>query len=98
MGKVIFTISYEVNPEKREEYLTLSQAMKDHFAKVQGRDYSIFEQKAKKNGFSEVFIFSNIEEYNQLEDHDDMMAGLVEKLESVITGGKMKYTTLIEVE
>jgi hypothetical protein len=71
MGKVIFTISYEINPEKREEYIALTQSMKNHFQSVNGREYSIYEVKGKKNSFTELFIFKNLEEYNQLEDNDD---------------------------
>lgn len=98
MAKVIFTISYDVHPEKRDEYLTLSQTMKSHFKDSNGKDYSIYEQKGKKNRFSEVFIFNDIEEYHALDDQDDKMAELVQKLESLLIGGKMKYTTLLELE
>jgi antibiotic biosynthesis monooxygenase (ABM) superfamily enzyme len=94
MGKVIFTISYEVKPERREDYLALSQEMRAYWA---GKDYSIFEQKGKKNVFSEVFIFASMEEYDQLEDQDEKMTSLVERLESYLTNGKMKYTTLVEL-
>ncbi|MBI5476273.1 MAG: hypothetical protein HY964_05995 [Ignavibacteriales bacterium] len=91
MGKVIFSISYDIVPEKREEYLALTQAMKNHFRTENGREYSVFEVKGKKNSFTEIFIFKNIDEYNQLEDNDD----LVGQLETLISG-KMKYSTLIE--
>jgi len=98
MAKVLFTISYDVHPERREEYLSLIQEMKRHFSSVNGRSYSVFEQKGKKNSFSEVFIFNSVEEYDQLEDQDDDLRSLVEKLESVLADKKMKYTTLIELE
>lgn len=91
MGKVIFTISYEVLPDKREDYIALTQAMKNHFRSENGREYAVFEVKGKKNSFTEMFIFKSIEEYNQMEDNDD----LVGQLESLING-KMKYSTLIE--
>ncbi|MBA4311349.1 MAG: hypothetical protein C0417_01845 [Chlorobiaceae bacterium] len=97
MGKVIFTISYDINPEKREEYLVLTQSMKNHFQSVNGREYSVFEVKGKKNSFTELFIFKSLEEYNQLEDNDDSMSDLVSQLESLLNG-KMKYTTLIEAD
>jgi hypothetical protein len=97
MGKVIFTISYEVNPDKREEYLALIESMKNHFRLVNGREYAVYEQKGKKNSFTEVFLFQSLEEYNQLEDNDDSMSDLVSQLESLIDG-KMKYNTLLESE
>jgi hypothetical protein len=98
MAKVIFTISYEVNPEKRDEFLALSQVMKAHVAKTNEKEYSIFEQKGKKNSFSEVFVFNSVDEYNQLDDQDEQMNELVQKLEGLLVDGKMKYTTLIEIE
>ena len=98
MGKVIFTISYEVAPEKREEYLALTQEMKRHFAPADGRSYGVFEQKGKKNNFSEVFQFTTMEEYDRLEDQDEQMSSLVQRLESLLADGKMKYSTLIELD
>jgi len=98
MPKVIFTISYDVNPEKRDEFLSLSQDMKAHVMKTNGKEYSIFEQKGKRNSFSEIFVFNSLEEYNQLDDQDEQMSELVQKLEGLLVDGKMKYTTLIEIE
>jgi len=98
MGKVIFTISYDVQPGKREEYLALSQEMKRHFLASNHKEYAIYEQKGKKNSFSEVFVFSSLEEYDQLEDESETMTALVSRLESLLTDGKMKYNTLIELD
>jgi antibiotic biosynthesis monooxygenase (ABM) superfamily enzyme len=98
MAKVIFTISYDVNPERRADYLALTQEMKQHFSGAAGRTYEIYEQKGKKNSFSEVFVFNSMEEYDQLEDQDDKMGSIVQRLEKHLAGGKMKYTTLIELE
>ena len=99
MAKVIFTISYEVNPEKREEYLALSKEMIQHLSGVRGKNYSVYELKGKKDSFSEVFICNSKEEYDQLEDdQDETTEALVGRLEGLLTNGKMKYSTLIELE
>jgi len=98
MAKVIFTISYEIHPEKREEYLALMRQIKNYLKVVKGRDYSFYEIKGKKNNFSEVFQFPSLDEYNNLEDHDEQMTDFVGRLEPLILNGKMKYTTLIELE
>ncbi|MDI6766759.1 MAG: hypothetical protein QME52_08060 [Bacteroidota bacterium] len=98
MAKVIFTISYDILPEKRDEYLALSQLMKTHIMQTNGKEYSIFEHKNKKNSFLEVYIFSSMEGYNALDDQDEKMSDFVEMLESLLIGGKMKYSTLIEIE
>jgi L-rhamnose mutarotase len=97
MSKIIFTISYEINPEKREEYLTLSRQMKEHLSGASGRNYAIYEQKGKKNSFTEIFICANKDEYDQIEDQDDTTSQLVQKLETFLANGKMKYTTLVEL-
>ncbi|HEV8538962.1 MAG TPA: hypothetical protein VGR15_08600 [Bacteroidota bacterium] len=97
MSRVMFTISYEIDPGKRDEYLALTQRMKQHLAQDNGKNYTIFEQKGKKNCFTEVFILNSMEEYEQLEDQDDTTMQLVVQLERMLSKGKMKYSTLIEI-
>ena len=99
MGKVLFTISYEVLPDKRDEYLAVTKLMKEHLAGAKGKNYSVYEQKGKKNGFSEVFVCGSVEEYDKLEDdQDETTEALVRQLEGYLANGKMKYTTLIELD
>lgn len=98
MARVIFTISYEINPEKREEYLALSKKMKEHLAGTKGKNYAIYEQKGKKNSFSEVFICNSQTEFDELEDQDELTEDLVNRLEPFLANGKSKYTTLIELD
>ena len=98
MPKVILQISYEIKPEKREEYIILVGELKHHFAGEQKKNYSIFEQKGKKNFFVEEFVCSSIEEYEALEDGmTENSEALVNKLETLLKDGKAKYATLIEV-
>ena len=40
---------------------------------------------------------SSQEEYDQLEDQDEITTGLVGQLETMLAQGKMKYTTLVEL-
>ena len=98
MARVIFTISYEINPEKREEYLALSKKMKEHLSGTKGKNYAIYEQKGKKNSFSEVFVCNSQAEFDELEDQDEQTEDLVNRLEPFLANGKSKYTTLIELE
>ncbi|MBI1803512.1 MAG: hypothetical protein HYR77_03485 [Ignavibacteria bacterium] len=95
---MIFTISYDVIPEQRDEYLALTREMKTHLVEKNAKNYSVYEQKGKKNSFSEVFVCSSREEYDQLEDQDEQMSQYIDRLESLLADGKMKYTTLVEVE
>ena len=98
MSKVILQISYEIKPDKREEYLALATEMKHHFAGEQKKNYTIFEQKGKKNYFIEEFVCNSIEEYEALEDGmTESSEELVNRLETYLKEGKARYATLVEV-
>ncbi|MBI3004431.1 MAG: hypothetical protein HYY49_03340 [Ignavibacteriales bacterium] len=99
MPKVILQISYDIDPKRREEYLSLTQELNRHLREVRKKNYSIFELKGKKNSFVEQFLCASMEEYEALEDDiDETTDNLVNRLESMIKDGKAKYTTLVETE
>jgi len=98
MPKVILQISYEIKPDKREDYLALAKELKNHFAGERKKNYTIFEQKGKKNFFVEEFICNSIEEYEALEDGStESGEELVNRLETFIKDGKARYATLLEI-
>jgi antibiotic biosynthesis monooxygenase (ABM) superfamily enzyme len=98
MSKVILQISYEIKPDKRDEYLALASEMKQHFAGEQKKNYTIFEQKGKKNYFIEEFVCNSLEEYEALEDGmTESSEELVNRLETYLKEGKARYATLVEV-
>jgi hypothetical protein len=98
MPKVILHISYEIKPEKREEYFALASELKNHFAGEQKKNYTIFEQKGKKNFFVEEFVCNSVEEYESLEDGTtESGEELVNKLETFLKDGKARYATLVEI-
>ena len=98
MPKIILQISYEIKPENRDEYLALATELKSHFAGEQKKNYTIFEQKGKKNFFVEEFICNSVEEYETLEDGTtESGEELVNRLETFLKGGKARYATLIEI-
>ena len=98
MAKIIFKITYSIAPEKRDEYLALTAKMKNHLSGSLGKNYSIYENKTKANKFSEIFTCSSQEEFDHLEDHDDITSELVEQINDLLEDGKMQYSTLVEVE
>lgn len=98
MAKVLFIISYDIKSDKKDEYLQLISKMKQHFQNIQGEDYNVYEQKGKKNFFSEVFTCKSLQEFDELEDNqDEMTQQFIAKLESMVEG-KMCYQTLVELE
>jgi hypothetical protein len=99
MGKVILQISYEIKPEQRDAYFALLKEMKAHFAEEQKKNYTVFEQKSKKDAFTEQFVCASKEEFEKLED--DMTEDserLVNRLEAMLKDGSARYTTLLETE
>ena len=99
MPTVILQISYEIKPEKRDEYLSLSKEMKNNFVGVRKKNYRIFEVKGKKNSFVEEFLCASMEEYEALEDDmDESSENLVNRLEGLLKDGKARYTTLVETD
>jgi antibiotic biosynthesis monooxygenase (ABM) superfamily enzyme len=99
MPKVILQISYDIDPDHREEYLALLKELKSHFRQVRKKNYTVFEQKGKKNSFVEEFVCNSVEEYDALEDDlDEKSEELVNQLEAFLRDGRAKYTTLREIE
>ncbi len=98
MPKVILQISYEIKPDKRDDYLALSKELKNHFVGERKKNYAIFEQKGKKNFFVEEFVCNSAEEYEALEDGTtESGEELVNRLETFLKDGKARYATLLEI-
>lgn len=98
MGKVIFSIKYEIIPDRREEYLGVIRELKT-LVKAEGLEsYSAFEQKNKKNYFEEVYIFSSEKAYEDFDDNQDERVDLLmTKLSDMIVQQSTNYSTLFEV-
>ena len=98
MPKVMFTISYAIKPEARDNYIALAGELKRHFTSVEGKNYAVYETRNKKNHFTEVFVSETLEEFEALEDtQDERSRELVGRLESMIDDEGMKYSTFVEV-
>ncbi len=99
MGKVIFTIKYNILPEKRKDYLDVVRELKS-IVKAEGLEsYSVFEQKNKANSFEEIYVFASKEAYENFDDNQDERVDLLmTKLSDMIKEQSTQYTTLVEVE
>ena len=98
MAKVIFSIQYEIIPEKRDEYLDVIRELKN-LVKSEGLEsYSVFEKKSKKNNFEEIHIFSSKDAYESYDDNgDERIELLMDKLSNIIKGNTTQYNTLFEI-
>ncbi|MAT59163.1 MAG: hypothetical protein CMF23_14420 [Ignavibacteriae bacterium] len=98
MSKVIFSIKYDIQPEKREEYLVVVRELKN-LVKADGLEsYSVFELKGKQNTFQEIYLFTNKEAFEDFDDDpDDRTNILMNKLTDMIKQQSTEYTTLYEI-
>jgi quinol monooxygenase YgiN len=98
MSKVIFTIQYEIDPEKRDEYFGVIKELKNLVQAEGLESYRVFEVKGKPNHFEEIYIFTSNEAYEQFDDdQSERINILINKLNDLTTDSSTKYTTLNEV-
>ena len=99
MGKVIFTIKYNILPDRRKDYLDVVRELKS-IVKAEGLEsYSVYEQKNKQNAFEELYVFNSKESYENFDDNQDERVDiLMTKLSDMIKEQSTQYVTLIEVE
>ncbi|MBM2841288.1 MAG: hypothetical protein HW412_1816 [Bacteroidetes bacterium] len=94
----MFTISYGIKPEYRDQYLALIKEMKNYLTNTGKHSYSVFAAKGKQNYFTEVFITNSMEEFDSLEDNlDEKAQELTSTLQGFVDDAGMKYNTIVEV-
>ena len=98
MSKIIFTVQYEINPEKRDDYLSSIVELKS-LLKIDGiESYSVYEVKGKSNNFEEIFVFTSKEAYDNYDDGENERTNiLISKIEELKIRNTTKYNTLVEV-
>jgi len=98
MSKVLFIINYEIESEKKEEYLRTIRELKN-LIKAEGLEsYSVYEAKGKPNRYQEQYIFSSEEAFENFEDAtDERMNILITKISGMTINHTTKYLTLNEV-
>ena len=98
MPKVIFTIQYEINKDKRDEYYSVIKELKNLVTGEGLESYRIFEVKGKPNHFQEIYIFASNEAYEQFDDdQSERINILINKLNDLTVGNSVKYTTMHEI-
>ena len=99
MSKVILLVNVELEPDKRDEYLSATKLLRQRFTETNGVHYEVFEHHGREeNSFTEMFTFNDMAAYEAFDDLDDEEAnGLFAKIISIAKRSP-RYTTLIEVE
>ena len=98
MSKIIFTIQYELKPEKKEDYLVVIKELKN-LLKAEGLEsYSVYEVKGKPNHFQEIYSFTTQEAFDAFDDNQNERINiLIGKLNELTVENTTKYSTLNEV-
>lgn len=98
MSKVLFSISYDINPAKRTEYLDIVRELKSIVKSDGLESYSVFEQKSKQNSFKELYIYESKEAWEEAdESQNERVDILMTKLSDLIKEKSTQYSTLFEV-
>lgn len=98
MGRVIFSIKYDIVPEKKDEYLRIIKELKN-LVKAEGLEsYSAYRQKSKDNSYEEIYIFESEEAYENFDDYSDERVDiLMTQLSELIKQQSTHYSTLFEI-
>lgn len=99
MSRVIFSIQYDIFPEKRNDYVSVIKELKN-LVMGDGLDsYSVYEFKGKPNSFEEIYIYDSKEAWeNSDENIDERVDILMTKLSDMIKEKSTKYNTLFELD
>ncbi|MBZ0199863.1 MAG: hypothetical protein K8H86_08345 [Ignavibacteriaceae bacterium] len=97
MSKVVFTIQYEVNSAKRNDYLQVIKELKTLLVVDGLESYNVYELKGKENHFHEFYRFASEEAYEAFDDdQNERINILISKLNDMTSG--TKYSTLHELQ
>ena len=99
MGKVIFSISYDILPNKRTEYLDIVRELKNIIKSDGLESYTVYEQKSKDNSFQEIYVYKSQQAWEDSDEvENERVDILMTKLSDLIKEKSTQYSTLFEVE
>ncbi len=99
MGKVLFSIKYEIKPEKKDEYRIIIKELKNLIKSDKVSDYRVYEYYNKKNTFEEVYTFNSEEDFENWDDvQSERVELLMKKLGDIIKDQTTEYSRMYEVE
>jgi hypothetical protein len=98
MAKVIFSIQYEINPARKEEYLDIIREFKNLLKSDGLEKYEVYEVKGKANTYQELYDFVSKEAFEAFDDdQNERLSILINKLADLTVENSTKYTTLYEL-
>jgi hypothetical protein len=95
MAKVILVVNYEVQPNKREEYLSLIEDLKKGYLDSKLAKLEVYEIQGLQNNFMEIYTYNSEEEFRNSDDSqfDDLVA----QINSCLKADTVKSHTLRQI-
>ncbi len=98
MSKVIFTIQYELKEDKKEEFLSVVNELKNLLNADGLEDYSVFRVKGKQNQYQEQYTFVSENAFDSFDDNNDERINiLINKLNELTIEHSTRYLTLNKI-
>jgi len=98
MSKVIFTIQYELKENKKEEFLSVVNELKNLLNANGLEDYSVFRVKGKQDQYQEQYTFESEEAFDAFDDNNDERINiLIYKLNDLTMKHSTRYLTLNKI-
>ena len=98
MSKVIFSVQYEIDSTKVEEFHSVINELKNLLRAEGLEDYSVYEVKGKPNHYQEQYTFVSEEAFDAFDDNtDERINILVSKLNDLTVDHSAKYVTLNKI-
>jgi len=98
MSKVIFTIQYELKENKKEEFLSVVNELKNLLNANGLEDYSVFKVKGKQDQYQEQYTFESEEAFDAFDDNNDERINiLINKLNDLTMKHSTRYLTLNKI-
>ena len=95
MAKVLLEISYEVQPSRREEYLTLINELRLLYDDSKIAKLEVFEVQGSTNNFMEIYTYDSEESFHNADDSS--FDETVVKINECLVPDKLKSYTLHEI-
>ncbi len=95
MSKVLLEINYEVQPEKREEYLRLIGELKSGYENSKIARLEVFEVQGSPNNFMEIYTYSSEESFQNADD--SAFDETVVKINDCLIPDKLRSYTLHQI-
>ena len=94
---LLLSLSYEIKPERRRDYLAYMERLRDHLVREMGYAYAVWEQDGRPHWFTEMLLCTTAQEFDRLCGPDDSVTRrLVMELDQYVQNpGRIQRSALM---